>query len=137
MRLYTLGIGSSEVPTDGVQEMHRRSQGRQPNNPTSIIFGVAFNPVNSTWSSFCENTLKVLSEHKSEAEAHAACRRYEAALLRRMDTQPFAGRRRPDRPALWRTRGAVHRGEEFEGGVRARGDDLEDIVSRSPTSSLT
>jgi hypothetical protein len=53
--------GSSEVPTDGVQEMHRSSQGRQPNNPTSIIFGVAFNPVNSTWSSFCENTLKVLS----------------------------------------------------------------------------
>ena len=79
----------------------------------------------------------MLSEHKSEAEAHAACRRYEAALLRRMDTQRFAGRRRPDRPALRRTHGAVHRGEEFEGGVRAQGDDLEDIVSRSPTSSLT
>jgi hypothetical protein len=70
--------------------MHRSSQGRQPNNPTSVIFGVAFDPINSTWSSFCENTLKMLSEHKSEAEAHAACRRYEAALLRRTNTQPFA-----------------------------------------------
>jgi hypothetical protein len=70
--------------------MHRSSQGRQLNKPTSVIFGVAFNPINSTWSSFCENTLKALSKHQSEAEAHAACRRYEAALLRRMNARPFA-----------------------------------------------
>jgi hypothetical protein len=70
--------------------MHRSSQWRHAAKPTLAIFGVAFNPSTSTWSSFCENTLKALSEHRSEAEAHAACRRYEAALLRRMNAQLFA-----------------------------------------------
>jgi hypothetical protein len=31
-----------------------------------------------------------LSEHRSEAEAHAACRRYEAALWRRMNAHSLA-----------------------------------------------
>jgi hypothetical protein len=69
--------------------MHHSSQGRHPNNPTFVVFGVAFDPINSTWLSFCENTLKMLSEHKSEAEAHAACRRYEAALWRRTNARPL------------------------------------------------
>jgi hypothetical protein len=56
----------------------------------SVIFGVAFNPITSKWSSFREDTFKVLSEHKSEAEAHAACRRYEAVLWRRMNARPLA-----------------------------------------------
>jgi hypothetical protein len=66
-------------------KMHRSSQDHDSLKPAAVIFGVAFNPNTSTWSSFCENTLKVLSEHRSEAEAHAACRRYEAALWRRMN----------------------------------------------------
>jgi hypothetical protein len=68
----------------------RGSQRRHSIKPTAVIFGVAFNPNTSTWSSFCENTLKVLSEHRSEAEAHAACRRYEAALWRRLNAVPMA-----------------------------------------------
>jgi hypothetical protein len=31
----------------------------------SFVFGVAFDPITSKWSSFCENTSKVLSEHMS------------------------------------------------------------------------
>ena len=69
---------------------HRRLQRHHSNTANSAIFGVAFNPVTSTWSSFREDTLKVLSEHRSEAEAHAACRRYEAALWRRMNARPLA-----------------------------------------------
>jgi hypothetical protein len=57
---------------------HRRLQRHHSSNAN--IFGVAFNPVTSKWSSFRETTLEVLSEHRSESEAHAACRRYEAAL---------------------------------------------------------
>ena len=68
---------------------YRGSQKRHSIKSTAVIFGVAFNPNTSTWSSFCENTLKVLSEHRSEADAHAACRRYEAALWRRL-TVPIA-----------------------------------------------
>jgi hypothetical protein len=69
--------------------MHRISRGRDSIKSTSVVFGVAFNPISSTWSSFCENTLKVLSEHKSEAEAQAACRRYEATLWL-MNGRPLA-----------------------------------------------
>ena len=69
---------------------YRSSQRHHSMKPTSLIFGVAFNPISSTWSSFCENTLKVLSEHRSEAEAHAACRRYETALWRRLNAHPLA-----------------------------------------------
>jgi hypothetical protein len=66
---------------------HPNSQRRHSIKPTSVIVGVAFNPVTSKWSSFWENTWKVLSEHRSEAEAHAACRRYEATLCRRMNAR--------------------------------------------------
>ena len=57
---------------------------------TSVIFGVAFNPLTSKWTSFREDTFKILSEHRSEAEAHAACRRYEAALWCRANARPLA-----------------------------------------------
>ena len=69
---------------------YRSSQTPHSIKPTSVIFGVAFNPITSKWSSFCENTLTVLSEHRSEADAHAACRRYEAALWRRMNARPLS-----------------------------------------------
>jgi hypothetical protein len=70
--------------------MHHRLRGHHSIKSTPVIFGVAFNPINSTWSSFCENTLKVLSEHESEAEARAACRYYDAALGRWMNARPLA-----------------------------------------------
>jgi hypothetical protein len=69
---------------------HRGSQRCYSIKPTSVIFDVAFNPVTSKWSLFCDNASKILSEHGSEAEAQAACRRYEAALWRRMNAQPLA-----------------------------------------------
>ena len=69
---------------------YRSSRRRHSIKPTSVIFGVAFNPITSKWLSFRENRLKVLSEHRSEANAHAACRRYEAALWRRMNARPLA-----------------------------------------------
>jgi hypothetical protein len=68
----------------------RSSQRHNLIKVTSVIFGVAFNPTTSKWSSFREDTSKVLSEHRYEAEALAACRRYEAALWRRMNTHPLA-----------------------------------------------
>jgi hypothetical protein len=51
---------------------------------TVPIFGVSLNPVTGTWFAFNEVTLTDLSEHKTEAQAHAACRRYEAAAFRRL-----------------------------------------------------
>jgi hypothetical protein len=69
---------------------YRSSQRRHSIKPASLIFGVAFNPTTSKWSSFCDNTQKVLSENRSEAKAHAACRHYEAALWRRMNARPLA-----------------------------------------------
>ncbi len=48
------------------------------------IFGVSFNPIAGTWFAFNEGTLTNLSEHKAEAQAHAACRRYEVAAFRRL-----------------------------------------------------
>ncbi len=69
---------------------HRSSQRHESIRTTCIIFGVALNPVTSKWSSFREDTLKVLSEHRTEAEAQAACRRYESALWRRLNAQPLA-----------------------------------------------
>ena len=74
---------------------HRRLQRHHSSKANSAIFGVAFNPVTSKWSSFRETTMAVLSEHRSELEAHAACRRYEAALWRRMNARPLA--------PIWRT----------------------------------
>jgi len=56
---------------------------------TCPIFGVAFNPVTSKWCSFHEDMCKVLSEHRTESEAHAACRRYVAAHFRRMNARPL------------------------------------------------
>jgi hypothetical protein len=47
------------------------------------IFGVTFNQACGTWSVFNEETMTILSEHMTELAAHAACRRYEAAALRR------------------------------------------------------
>jgi hypothetical protein len=35
------------------------------------------------------STSKVLPEHTTESEAHAACRRYEAALWRRTSARPL------------------------------------------------
>jgi hypothetical protein len=69
---------------------HRRLQRHHSSRAHSAIFGVAFNPVASKWSAFRETTLKVLSEHGSESEAHAACRRYKAALWHRMNARPLA-----------------------------------------------
>ena len=62
-------------------------------NPINVLyFWRRFNPITSKWSSFCEGilTLKVLSEHRTEAAAHAACRRYESAFWRRMNARPLA-----------------------------------------------
>jgi hypothetical protein len=64
---------------------HRGSQKHHSMTAPSVIFGVAFNPLTSEWSSFREDTFEILSEHTSEAEAHAACRRYEAAHWRPAD----------------------------------------------------
>ena len=50
---------------------------------TVPIFGVSFNAITSTWVAFNEVTLTDLSGHKTELQAHAACRRYEAAAFRR------------------------------------------------------
>jgi hypothetical protein len=58
--------------------------------PKCYIFGVAFNPGTSKWASFREEPLRVLSEHRTEAEAHAARRRYENAHWRRMNARPLA-----------------------------------------------
>ena len=69
---------------------HRGSQRYHSIRPTCSIFGVAFNPITSKWSSFCEDKLKVLSEHRTEAAAHAACQRYESALWHRMNARPLA-----------------------------------------------
>jgi NAD-dependent oxidoreductase involved in siderophore biosynthesis len=69
---------------------YRGSQRWHSIKPTSVIFGVAFNPVTSKWSSFCDDALKILSEHGSEAEAHAACRCYEAAIWRRLNARLLA-----------------------------------------------
>ena len=55
---------------------------------TCPIFGVAFNSVTSKWCSFHEDMCKVLSEHSTESEAHAACRRYVAAHFRRKHARP-------------------------------------------------
>jgi hypothetical protein len=66
------------------------SKKRRAVTPNCHIFGVAFNPGTSKWSSFREDALKVLSEHRTEAEAHAACRRYESALWHRMKASPLA-----------------------------------------------
>jgi hypothetical protein len=51
---------------------------------TLSIFGIAFNPVTRKWSTFSEDTKVILSKHMTEDRAHAACRRYEAAALRRL-----------------------------------------------------
>ena len=69
---------------------HRRLQRHHSSTANSPIFGVAFNPVTSKWTAFRETTLEVLSERGSESGAHAACRRYEAALWRRMNARPRA-----------------------------------------------
>ena len=69
---------------------HRRLQRHHRSRANSAIFGVAFNPVTSKWSAFRETTLEVSSEHGSESEAHAACRRYEAAFWPRMNARPLA-----------------------------------------------
>jgi hypothetical protein len=68
---------------------------RKSPQPTSIeltcpIFGVAFNPVTSTWRSFHEDMSEILSEHSTESEALAACRGYVAAQLRRMNARPLS-----------------------------------------------
>jgi hypothetical protein len=68
---------------------HHRLQRPHSGRANSPIFGVAFNLVTSKWSAFRETTLEVLTEHGSES-AHAACRRYEAALWRRMNARPLA-----------------------------------------------
>jgi hypothetical protein len=48
------------------------------------IFGVSLNPITGTWSAFNGETLTILSEHRSAAQAHGACRRYEEKAYRRM-----------------------------------------------------
>jgi hypothetical protein len=55
-----------------------------------VMFEVAFNPITTKWSVFCEDTLTVFSEHETEQQAHAACRRYVAAAWRRLITRPLA-----------------------------------------------
>ena len=52
------------------------------------IFGISFDPVAGTWAAFNQDTRTVLSAHKSEAQAHAACRRYEDAAFRRLLSSP-------------------------------------------------
>ena len=48
------------------------------------VYGIAFDPGVGTWSAFNEETRTILSEHKTEAQAHTACRRYEGAAFRRL-----------------------------------------------------
>ena len=62
----------------------RASRSNRALQRTVPIFGVSFNPVADTWFAFNEGTLTNLSEHKAEAQAHAACRRYEVAAFRRL-----------------------------------------------------
>jgi hypothetical protein len=72
------------------QERAMLSQVRRMHDPSrhaGDIFGVAFNPATGSWSAFNEDTLTSLSEHRTESEAHAACRRYEMAALRRQDVR--------------------------------------------------
>ena len=57
---------------------------------TLSIFGISFNPMTGKWSAFSEDTKAILSEHTTEVGAHAACRRYEAAALRRLTAHPLA-----------------------------------------------
>lgn len=51
---------------------------------TLPFFGVSLNPITGTWSAFDGETLTILSEHRSAAQAHGACRRYEERAYRRM-----------------------------------------------------
>ena len=57
---------------------------------TLSVFGISFNPVTGKWSTFSEDTKVILSEHTTEDGAHAACRRYEAAALRRLTARQTA-----------------------------------------------
>jgi hypothetical protein len=50
-------------------------------------FGVSLSPTTGRWSSFNEETSTILSEHLTEAQAHAACRRYEVAAYRRLSAR--------------------------------------------------
>ena len=72
-----------------MQYTSSKSRKRSAIRSRCYIFGVAFNPGTSKWASFREEPLKVLSEHRTEVEAHAACRRYENALWRRMNARPL------------------------------------------------
>jgi len=47
------------------------------------IFGAAFDVSTDRWVAFNENTLTLLSEHDTEAEALDACRRYTEREMRR------------------------------------------------------
>ena len=51
---------------------------------TIPIFGVSLSAATGTWSAFNEETLTILSKHRTEAQAHAACRRYEVTAYRRL-----------------------------------------------------
>jgi len=57
---------------------------------TLSIFGISFNPMTEKWSAFLEDTGVTLSEHSTEDRAVAACRRYEAAALRRLRARSLA-----------------------------------------------
>ena len=69
---------------------YRRLQRRHSRGANSAVFEVVFHPVTSKWSALREATLEVLSEHASKSEAPATCCRSDAALRRRMNTQPLA-----------------------------------------------
>jgi hypothetical protein len=69
---------------------YRRLRRHYARGANSAVFEVAFHPVTSKWSALREATPEILSEHASESEAHATCCRSDAALRRRMNTQPLA-----------------------------------------------
>ena len=73
-------------------------------------------------------TSRIISQgHRRRAfEQHLSRPRHRTSPRHRR-AQLHQLRLAPDRRALRRAHGAVHRGEEFQGRVRARGDDLEDF----------
>jgi hypothetical protein len=56
---------------------------------TLPIFGVLFDNASEQWCAFLEDSHVILSEHTTEAQAHAACRSYEFAACRRFERRPL------------------------------------------------
>jgi len=84
VEMYLLRCGEGRRTIEQELAMRKRSSHVDDLSKNACqIFGVMFKPATETWSAFNYDTLTALSEHRTESEAHAACRRYEAAALRR------------------------------------------------------